>query len=99
MEVLATAAVLSLAYGVHSGERQAKSARRGLRLQEQAQNDAQSAAIREARIGEEEENRARQKGPDLNVLLADQLKPKRGPDTMDVDRLLLGRPALLGMGG
>lgn len=67
-----------------------------MRLQEKTQREAEVAAIREARIGEEEENRARQKRPDLNVLLADQLMPKPGATGIDADRLLLGRPGLLG---
>lgn len=95
-EVLATTAVLALAYGVHSGERQAKEAKKGLRLQERAQQDAQDAAIRDANLAEEEANRAKQKSPDLNVLLADQMKPKASQSAINADRLLLGRPGLLG---
>ncbi|MEY5098085.1 MAG: hypothetical protein RJA36_804 [Pseudomonadota bacterium] len=94
--VLAAAAVASLAYGVYSGENQKKVAKKGLRLQDQAQQDAQDAAIRDATLAEEETNRARQKTPDLNVLLADQMKPKASQSAIDADRLLLGRPGLLG---
>ncbi len=94
--VLAGAAVLSLAYGIDSGQKQQAAAKKGLRLQEQAQQDAQDAAIRDATLAEEETNRVRQKTPDLNVLLADQMKPKASQSAIDADRLLLGRPGLLG---
>ena len=89
-------ALASLAYGVASGERQANVQRQGRRSQEQAQKQAETAVVREARTAEEADNRAKQKTPDLNVLLADELQPKPGKDSIDANRLLLGRPGLLG---
>lgn len=96
VEVLATAAVLGLGYSAFSGERQAAAARQGRRDQEQAQKQAETAAISQQRQADEAENRARQKTPDLNVLLSRELKPKPSPTSIDADRLLLGRPGLLG---
>lgn len=93
----AVAAVAALGYGVYAGERQHAAGRENRRMQERAQEDAEDAALREARIGEEEEKRARQKSPDLNVLLQDQLQQKPGPNGIDANRLLLGRPGLLGL--
>lgn len=93
---LAVIAAAGLGYSAYAGERQQAAAKKGLRLQEEAQNEAQTAAIRDARVADEEENRARQKTPDLNVLLADQMTPRSGPTSIDADRLLLGRPGLLG---
>lgn len=96
-EVSAAAAVAALGYSIFAGERQAGATRKGLRLQERTQYEAQNAAIREAKIGEEEEKRAKQKSPDLNVLLADQMLPKKpGQTGVDANRLLLGRPGSLG---
>lgn len=96
VEVLAATAVLGLGYSIYSGQRQQAAAKKGLGLQQRAQKEAETASIREARLADEEQNRARQKSPDLNVLLGDQLMSKPGQTGIDVDRLLLGRPGLLG---
>lgn len=92
----AVTAIAALGYGVYSGERQAKAAKKGLKLQQRAQQEAHAAAVSQARAADEAEGRARQKTPDLNVLLGDQLTAKPGPTSVDADRLLLGRPGLLG---
>jgi hypothetical protein len=86
----------SAAYGAYAGEKQHQTAKKGLRLQEKAQQEAKDSTVRAARIGEEEEAKARQKPPDLNVLLADQLNPKPSQQSINSDRLLLGRPGPLG---
>ena len=87
---------LALGYGVYAGEAQQSAARKGMRLQQTAQREAENSAIREAKIGEEQEKRAKAQSPDLNVLLADQLRPKVSRDSINADRLLLGRPGALG---
>jgi uncharacterized protein HemX len=91
----AVIAGLSLGYGVYSGERAAGAQRQGRRDQQAAQATAEAAAVREAKVGEEEENRARQKTPDLTTLLRDEQRPTR--QLVDADRLLLGRPGALGL--
>ena len=98
MVALASAIIAgaSLAYGVYSGEQQAKAAKKGLNLQQQAEKDAENSAIRDARLSEEAENDAKKKGPDLGVLLGDQATPKPSPTSVDLDRLLLGRSGALG---
>lgn len=88
---------LGLVYGVVSGERQAGVQRQARRDQEKAQDDAMAATVREARTAEEEANRARQRSPDVDVLLGDQQRRAPGPNSIDADRLLLGRPGLLGV--
>jgi hypothetical protein len=88
---------LGLAYGAYSGERQAGAQRQGRRDQERAQGQAEAAVVSEGRRAEEEENRARQRSPDLSVLLQDQTRqPRAGSDGIDTNRLLLGRPGLMG---
>lgn len=95
--VSAVTAIAALGYGIYSGQQQQAAARKGLHLQLQAEKNAENAAIREAKIGDEEEKRAKQKSPDLNVLLADQMLPKKpGQTGVDANRLLLGRPGSLG---
>lgn len=93
---LAIIAGAGLLYSGYSGERQASMARKGKRDQDEAQAKAENAAVSQARQAEEAENRARQKSPDLNVLLARELKPKPAQGSIDANRLLLGRPGLLG---
>lgn len=93
--VLAGAAVASLAYGIYAGERQASEARKGVRRQQAAEQQAEAAAMAETRRAEQEENRARQQAPNIDVLLGDR-PPKPGPKGIDADRLLLGRPGQLG---
>lgn len=97
-EILAGAAIASLLYGGYAGERQASAQRDSRRDQEQAQAQAEDAAISEARVGQEEERRARSRAPapDLEVLLGDQ-RPRPNGASMDAGRLLLGRPGLLGL--
>jgi hypothetical protein len=53
-------------------------------------------ALSEARTAVETERQATQKQPDLTVLL-DGESPQMGSQSMDLDRLLLGRPGLLGV--
>lgn len=95
--VQAAVAIASLAYGVYAGETQSAVARKGRREAKDAQRKAEDAALSDAKLAEQEENRARQKSPDLNVLLGDVLRPKPGKGSIDVDRLLLSRPGLLGV--
>lgn len=88
---------LALGYGVYSGEEQSRVQKVGLRRQKDAQDKAERDASVQARQAEEGENRARQKSPDLGVLLADVaggFRPSQG--SVNADRLLLGRPGLLG---
>ena len=93
--VTAVTAIAALGYGVYAGERQAATARQGLRLQDEAQNKAEAAAASDARQAAEADKRASQKSPDLNVLLGDQT-PKASQTSLDINRLLLGRSKLLG---
>jgi len=96
--VQAAVALASLAYGIYAGETQSAVARKGRREAKDAQRKAEDAALSDAKLAEQEENRARQKTPDLNVLLGDQsLRPRPGKGSIDVDRLLLSRPGLLGV--
>jgi len=46
--------------------------------------------MRQERLGEQEDARARSKSPDLDVLLGDQTKPKPGALGVNADQLLLG---------
>ena len=87
----------SLGYQVYAGEEGRRLQRSGLRDQRAAQDEAQAAAVSSARRAAEAANRARRKAPDLDVLLGNELKPRSGKrDSIDVDRLLLGRPGVLG---
>lgn len=93
---LAGIALASLAYGAVSGERQAGAARQNRRDQQKAQDENEAVAVRQARQAEEEENRAKQKSPDLNVLLSEQILPKPGASGIDAARLTLGTQRALG---
>lgn len=95
--VNAAVQVAALAYQAVAGEQQRKAGQRGRRDAQQAARLSEDAALSEQRRAEEAENAARQKSPDLNVLLGDERKRKPGPGSIDVDKLLLGRPKLLGI--
>jgi hypothetical protein len=90
-------AVGSTGYSIYAGEEQARASRQGRRMQERAQGEAKDVTVRQARIGEEAENKARANRPNLDVLLGDELTNKPGPAGIDANRLLLGRPGLLGL--
>src|SRR5262245_549434 len=92
----AAVAVVGLGYAIYSGEQQRRAAKKGLQQQQAAQNQAQAAAISQARQAEEEEQRARRKSPNLAVLLGEQQKGAPGSKGVDSERLLLGKPGLLG---
>lgn len=94
-EVTAVTAIAALSYGLYSGERQAATAKKGLRLQDEAQTKAEALAASDARQAAEADKRASQKSPDLNVLLGDQ-QPRANQQSINTDRLLLGRSKLLG---
>lgn len=95
--VQAAIAIAALAYQVYAGETQRAVAAKGRREAQVAAAEAESAALAEAKRGELAENRARQKTPDLNVLLSDSLLPRRKqPGSIDINRLTLGRPGQLG---
>lgn len=89
---------LSLGYGVYAGEAQRSEQKKSVRRQEQAQREAEQDAAVQTRVADEEANRARQKQPDLGVLLNDIGRGFR-PNNQSVraDQLLLGRPGLLGV--
>ena len=93
LPIIAGAGLIASTY---FGVKQEQAAKKGLRLQDQAQNQAEAAAASQARQAQEDENRARQRAPDLSVILGDQLTAKPGKNGIDADRLLLGRPGLLG---
>ena len=94
----AVIAAASLGYGAYAGEEQASARRRGQRQQERAQDAAESAAVREGRVADEEANRARRKKPDLTSILEDASRQRTGATpSIDPDRLLLGRSGLLGL--
>lgn len=93
---LAIIAGAGLLYSGYAGERQATAARKGKHAQEKAQDAAEAASISQARQASEDEKRARQKTPDLNALLARELQPKPAQGSIDTNKLLLGRPGLLG---
>lgn len=98
MAAFTTAAALAaaLGYQVYAGQKQAKLQKQGLAAQEREQTNAENRALRSDRQASIAENRAQQRAPDLGVLLGDQQAPKPGPTGIDADRLLLGRPGLLG---
>lgn len=89
-------AAASLAYSGYAGQQQKSAAKKGMRLQEEAQQEAQNAAISTSRKAAEDEKRARAQAPDLNVLLADQQKFKGGSQGINAEKLLLGKPSALG---
>lgn len=94
----AIVAGLALAYGAVAGERQHSEQRRGQRAQEAAQNAAERDASAQERTAEQEANRARNRQPDLGVLLNDVAQGFRPTqNSVNADRLLLGRPGLLGV--
>ncbi len=95
--VAAAVNVAALGYAIYAGETQAAVARKGRREARDAAAKAEQAALADARRAEEDENKAAQRSPDLDVLLADQRKPQRGSGSIDADRLLLGRPGQLGI--
>lgn len=86
----------ALGYGIYQGEQQAKLQRQGLRQQRQAEKTAEVRAVSEARRGEMADAAARRKAPNLDVLLGGE-PAKPGPSGMNADKLLLGRPSLLGL--
>lgn len=92
----AVVAAAALGYGVYAGEEQAKATRLGRRQQERTQKQAEARAISEARRAEMAEAASRRKSPNLDVLLAGE-PAKPGPAGMNADKLLLGRPSLLGL--
>lgn len=88
----------ALTQSVNAGEQQHRAARRNLRAQEDQQAKAETQAKRQARQADEEENRARRRSPDLGVLLNDVANGFRPTESsVRADRLLLGRPGLLGV--
>lgn len=89
---------LSLAYGGYAGERQATAQRKGAKNQREAQQTAESNALKQERLGEQEATRARQKTPDLDVLLGDLTKPKQSSLGINQSQLLLGNRFLGGTG-
>jgi uncharacterized protein HemX len=89
-------ALAGLGYGIYSGEEQKRQAKAGRKRQEQQQRKAEHAAVAAQRRADDQERRASEKTPDLNVLLGDQALPKPGTRGVNADRLLLGRPGVLG---
>jgi uncharacterized protein HemX len=87
---------LGTGYSVYSGQQQAVKQKENLDLQQKAQQQAETSAVNQDRLAQENQKRARKKSPDLNVLLGDLMKPKPGPAGVNADQLLLGRPSLLG---
>lgn len=91
----------ALAYGVYSGEEQRAAAKTGRREQRQAQQQAESAALAEARVAEQERAKANAKTPDIPSILSATSRPKgtslyAGPLGADQSLLQLGKPKLLG---
>lgn len=68
--VQAAAAVAGLAYGVIQGERGSQAQKKGLRMQDEAQQTAESRALRQERQAEEQFNRANRKTPNIDDILA-----------------------------
>ncbi len=91
-------AAASLGYSVVAGKQQQDKARKGMRLQDAAQQDAQNAAISETRAADEAMKKTKaERAPNLDVLLADQQKlPKGGQSGINAERLMLGKPSALG---
>lgn len=88
----------ALAQSVNTGEQQKRGAKRSLRAQQDEQAKAEARAKRQARQADEDENRARRRSPDLGVLLNDVANGFRpNESSVRADRLLLGRPGLLGV--
>lgn len=96
--VQAAVQIAALAYQAIATEQQRGAASRGRKQALAAQNEAQAAAVAEAKRAEQADNQAAQKTPDLSVLLSDSLLPKRPkPGSIDINRLTLGRPGQLGL--
>lgn len=81
--------IAGLGYGVYSGEQQAAQAKKGLKRQDKAQKEAQGNALRQDRLNQEEEAKAKAKPPDVDTLLGTN-KPKPGSLGISPSQLLLG---------
>lgn len=95
------AAVGGTTYGVVQGERAQRAGRYGRREQAAAQEQAEGAAMRAARIAAENEKKANARGPDVSALLAGQQgfgvsSMLSGPAGVALNRLRLGRGSALG---
>lgn len=89
---------LGLAYSVYAGEGQKAEAKKALARQQVAEQKAERQAAAQTRAADEATNSARKKQPDLGVLLADVANGFRPTaSSVRADRLLLGRPGLLGV--
>jgi hypothetical protein len=96
-------AALSAGYGIYSGERASDVAKKNLRRQTQAQNDAKSAAMAEQRKADEAYRTANKAAPDVSSILAfeEQAGGRGVSSTMlsggvDRKKLKLEGPSLLG---
>lgn len=99
MAVTALAAAALIA-GLEQGRSQRIAARKGLAEQQKAQEQAESAALAEARTAEQERAKANQRAPDIPSLLSSSRRPSSslfaGPLGADQSLLQLGKPKLLG---
>lgn len=100
MAVTAIAAAALIA-GLESGRSQRIAARKGAEEQRRAQEQAESAALAEARVAEQERAKANAKTPDIPSILLATSRPKgtslyAGPLGADQSLLQLGKPKLLG---
>lgn len=97
----AAARVAGLAYGIIQGERGRQAQKKGLRLQGEAQQTAEDAAMRQERQAMEAQRRANQRKPDISALLAGEQglgvsSMLSGPAGVALNRLRLGRSSALG---
>ena len=99
----AITAAIGAGYSIYSGERSQDMQQRSLRRQNQAQAEAQNAALSQQRKAEEANRAANQQAPDIASLLAFEQQPGGLSSTMltgaggiDRSQLRLGRPSLLG---
>lgn len=99
------AAVGSTAYGIYSGQKQAGMQKQALTRQNQAQQEARSAALSTERNAEVAQNAANQKTPDIATILqraqamANQGVSSTmltGPTGVNTTDLSLGKATLLG---
>lgn len=101
------AVVAGIGTGVaaYQGEQQKKAAKRSLTAQQKAQEEATAAALRQERRNSMDEAKANQRTPDSRAILegfssrlstGGQQNMVTGPGGVDMAKLRLGRPTLLG---
>ena len=98
LAVAATAAVVGTGYSIYAGEKAADE-------QEKSQKIAKSNALKQEKLQDEATNRANQKSPNVNAIMAAAQQAAKGgvggtmltgPQGIDPSALQLGKTSLLG---